>query len=296
MCVPFQISEKAILLEDEPLAPVTSFNIGGPARYLLMPAEIEDITRAMDFSREKGLPFLVLGSGTNILVPDEGIPGVVVKFWKNFNNCRIDGNFITAQAGLDMLGMAQFAAEAGLTGIEWGCGLPGTVGGAVCMNAGVKDLEIKNIFRNGTILTGEGAIETWEKEKFAFAYRSSAIQGSGSVVLQAKFELKPGEREEIFVSMNQHLDKRKMSQPINLPNCGSVFRNPQGTFAAKLIQESGLKGYNVGGVMVSPQHANFIVNTGGGKAADVVELIRVIKERVMAKFQVELELELKILD
>lgn len=290
-----EISASSILLENEPLAPLTSFNIGGPARWLLLPGTVEDLWTAMEFARSEGLPFLVLGSGTNVLVPDAGFPGIVAKFWKNYNRCSVSGDVISAQAGLDMLGLSQFAAEAGLKGLEWGCGLPGTVGGSVCMNAGVKDLEIKDLLIRGKVLSPEGDILIWENLDFKFAYRKSAIQGSGYLVLEADFQLEKGDPLEIYSEMNEHLNKRKVSQPINMPNCGSVFRNPAGTFAGKLIQESGLKGYNVGGVMVSPQHANFIVNTGNGKACHVVELINTIRDRVKAKFQIDLELELKIL-
>lgn len=290
---PFKLSSKGKLLRDEPLALVTSFNIGGPAELLLIPATVEDIRNGMLYAREQGMPWRAMGSGTNVLAPDAGLPGLTIKFWRNFDAITIAGNTLSAQAGAEMLTVAMRAAEAGLAGLEWACGIPGTIGGAVFMNAGVPGAEIKDVLASATILNEDGDIVDMAPAELALSYRSSILQENGGIVLAADFALRHCDPELVFTTMNQYLTARRIRQPIDLPNCGSVFRNPPANHAGRLIEESGLKGLRVGGVKISEQHANFIVNLGNGTAADVLELVRQIRERVLESTGVELQLEMR---
>lgn len=290
-----RLSAKALLLADEPLAPVTSFRIGGPAEYLLIPATVEDVQQGVSLACRHGLAWRCLGGGSNALIPDEGLPGLTIKFWHNFDAIAVKGERISAQSGAGMLSLAQAAGTAGLTGLEWACGIPGTVGGALYMNAGVKGEEIKDITVSATVLSEEGSVEQWSCEDFQFSYRTSSLQNSNAVVLDAVFQLRRGDYQAIHENMNRHLSLRSATQPIDLPNCGSVFRNPEGDFAGRLIESCGLKGYAVGGVRISEQHANFIVNTGNGTAADVLKLIAHIKQKVREQHNVEINEEVRLL-
>lgn len=292
---PFHISLRARLLFDEPLAPVTSFHIGGPAELLLIPAEVEDIRNGLRYANEHGRPWRVLGNGTNILIPDDGLPGLTIKLWHTLNEITIEGDRLRAQAGADMLTVALRAGEAGLAGLEWGCGIPGTVGGAVFMNAGVPGAEIKDSLETATVIAADGSRHTYSAAEMGFAYRTSRIQTEGGIVVEAVFALRKEAVEAVFERMNEHLNKRRGSQPIHQPNCGSVFRNPPGDYAGRLIEAAGLKGFRVGGVQVSEQHANFIVNTGGGRAEDVKRLVARIRGAVKERFDIELVPELRMI-
>lgn len=292
---PFPLSPSARLLHDEPLAPITSFRIGGPAELLLIPAASEDVRAAVRWAIDQDKPWRVIGSGTNILVPDEGLPGLTIKFWHNFTAIIVVGETVRAQAGADMLSVALRAAEAGLGGFEWACGIPGTVGGSVYMNAGVKEAEIKDSLRNALVLEPTGEMREYTGAELGFAYRTSILQRTRGVVLEAVFRLAPRPPEQIYTAMNQLMAARKAGQPLNLPNCGSVFRNPPGDYAGRLIEAVGLKGFRLGGVMVSEQHANFIVNCGEGRAVDVTALIAHIREKVRRDFGIELEPELRFI-
>jgi UDP-N-acetylmuramate dehydrogenase len=289
------LSEKAKLLTDEPLAPITSFKIGGPAEYLVLPADNEDVQFAVEFAKNNSLVWRVLGSGSNIIVPDQGLQGLTIKFWRNFDKIEVNPPYVLAQAGASMLSVTQAAADKGLSGLEWGCGIPGTVGGAVYMNAGVKNEEVCNSFDSATVMTNEGNLITLSKEDLDFSYRESSLQRSGSILLDARFLLKPELKENVYLKMNRHLSMRSSTQPINMPNCGSVFRNPVGDFAGRLIEQSGLKGFSIGGVKVSEQHANFIVNIGHGTASDVLNLINHIKRTVLKDHNIELQEEVRLI-
>ena len=293
---PFPVSTGAKLLREEPLAPLTSFLIGGPAELLLLPAETGDIVTALQYAREEGMPWRIIGSGTNILVPDKGLPGLTIKFWRQFSSIYIDGTELTAQAGATTWEVSRVAAEAGLSGVEFVCGIPGTVGGAVFMNAGVKELEIRNVLLTATILERDGSVAARSPEELGLSYRSSALQDDGGTVMDARFSLRKGAPEEILIEMNRFLAERRAVQPINQPNCGSVFRNPPGDFAGRLIEAAGCKRMQVGGVAVSEQHANFLVNLGGGTSSDVLELLERIKERVERRSGMRLELEMRIVE
>lgn len=284
------------MLRDEPLAPLTSFHIGGPAELLLLPAEVEDVRRGIAFAEDNRLPWRVIGSGTNILIPDAGLPGLTIKFWRRFSSIGVEGTRLRAQAGATAWEAAKAAAKAGLAGLEFACGIPGTVGGAVCMNAGVKELEIKDILVEATVLEPWGRLRRRDPVSLGLAYRTSTLQRDGGVVLDALFQLQPGGEEEINAAMNRFLAERRQRQPINQPTCGSVFRNPAGDFAGRLIDASGCKGLRGGSAEVSELHANFIVNLGGASSGDVISLITEVRRRVEERFGVRLELELRILE
>ena len=292
----FALSEKAVFLRGEPLAPLTSFAIGGPAEYLLLPAEVGDFLSALDFARGQGMRWRILGSGTNILVPDEGLPGLTIKPWLQFSRIDIVNTMLTAQSGATMWEVARVAAKAGLGGMEWACGIPGTVGGAVFMNAGVKDADTRAALIEATVLRPGGGIEKLSPDGLALGYRSSALQREVGIVLDAAFRLRRRDTYEIGVEMNRFLDERRLRQPLDQPNCGSVFRNPPGDFAGRLIEACGCKGLRHGEVGVSELHANFIVNYGKGCAKDVIALVEKIRRKVREYFGIDLELEMRILE
>jgi len=291
-----RLSSKAALLTDEPLAPMTSFRIGGPAEYLLLPATVEDFAAGVRCAVESGIVWRMLGSGSNCIIPDAGLPGLTIKPWHHFGDVHCHSPRITAAAGADMLSLSREAAKESLSGVEWACGIPGTVGGAVYMNAGVKHDEICDTLESAKVLLENGDVTQWSNADFNFSYRTSRLQQERSIVLEATFLLEPKDQESIYIAMNEHLSMRSGSQPINMPNCGSVFRNPEGDFAGRLIESCGLKGYSHGGVMVSEQHANFIVNTGRGSAEDVLSLIQHIKQTVAAATGVSLQEEVRTLN
>jgi UDP-N-acetylmuramate dehydrogenase len=293
---PFRVSPKAILLREEPLSPLTSFGIGGPAELLLLPAVVEDFRTGIDYATATGMPWRILGSGTNVLVPDEGLRGLTIKPWRRFSEIAIQETKLTAQAGATMWEAARRASVEGLTGIEWACGIPGTIGGAVYMNAGVKEKEIKDVISSALLLERDGSIAERNPAELGLAYRTSSLQSDGGVVLEATFGLRKGDREEIYAEMNRFLEQRRRTQPLNQPNCGSVFRNPPGDFAGRLIEAAGCKGLVSGRMKVSELHANFIVNLGGGYAKDVLALVEEIRKRVYDKFDVKLELEMRTLE
>ncbi len=293
---PFPLSPKAMLLRDEPLAPLTSFGIGGPAELLLLPAAVEDFLEAVNFADSRKMPWRILGSGTNVLVPDEGLRGLIIKPWLRFSEITIEGTQLKAQAGATMWSASRAAAEEALSGLEWACGIPGTVGGAVFMNAGVKEGEVKDVLSSAVVLRRDGGIEQHSREDLALGYRSSSLQENGGVVLEVTFELERGDESRILIEMNNHLQKRRQTQPLNMPNCGSVFRNPPGDYSGRLIEAAGCKGLKHGGMQVSELHANFIVNNGGGSARDVLALVEEIRRRVYDYSGVTLEMEMRILE
>ena len=294
--LPFRLSQGALLLRGEPLAPLTSFKIGGPAELLLLPASEGDVRRGVEHAAASGTPWRVIGSGTNILVPDAGLPGLTIKLWKRFDDIAVAGATLRARAGATMWAAASAAADAGLSGLEFGCGIPGTVGGAVFMNAGDREWEIRDVLLAAAVLGRDGVVRSRAAADLGLRYRGSALHEDGGVVLAAEFGLRKGDTETIVGEMNRRLEERRRRQPLDEPNCGSVFRNPHGDFAGRLIEEAGCKGLGRGGVRVSELHANFMVNIGGGRAADVLALIGEVRRRVSAKFGVELELELRVLN
>lgn len=286
---------KGTVLCAESMKRHTSWRIGGPADIMVLPAGIEDIRMVKDLARENNIPLTVMGNGSNILVKDKGIRGIVLKISQGFNNISVRELSIEAEAGALMPLVAKKAAEAGLSGLEFAAGIPASVGGAVSMNAGAHGISIDEVIQEVTVLTTDGQIITLNKEDAGFQYRKSKVRDKGFIVLKALFKLEPGKPEDIKSKNEENLAKRRRSQPLEYPNAGSVFANPPGNWAGWLIEQVGGKGMRVGNAMVSEKHANFIVNMGGATAEDVLSLITCIKEMVFEKFHIELNLEIRII-
>jgi UDP-N-acetylmuramate dehydrogenase len=268
------------LLTGESLAPHTTWKIGGPADLMIVPAGKRELARAVATLHRHGVPWTPLGRGSNMLVSDRGIRGVVIKLGNAFDYVRFDGEQVIAGGGYSFIKLSVMTGKEGLTGLEFAGGIPGTVGGAVFMNAGAHGSDVSRILKSAEVVLDNGELAVWSKEDFRFAYRHSALQGKRAIVTEAAFVLVSGDRREIAAAMAAYKDRRKRTQPLHMACAGSVFRNPEGHFAAKLIEEAGLKGLRVGGAEVSTQHANFIVNTGNATAEDVLTLIKRIQQTV----------------
>jgi UDP-N-acetylmuramate dehydrogenase len=270
------------------LAPLTTWKIGGPAELLASPATENDLALAISWAREHGIPWRILGNGSNLLVSDQGVQGLVVRIRKVLDAVVFDGPTVRAGAGASFPLLANQCAARGLAGLEFASGIPGTVGGAIIMNAGWHKYEIGNFVDQVRFLTPQGTIKTYSRSDCGFTYRSSTFRHRQGVVLDADLTLEHGERKEIESRLLAFVASRKLNQPTQLPSCGSVFEQPPGDFAGRLIDAAGLKGTRVGDVQVSPLHANFFVNLGHGTANDVLTLVRQVEEDVMSRFQVRL--------
>ena len=278
---------------NEPMKNHTTFKIGGPAQYYVTPESVTQIQEVVSLCRDMNIPLHVIGNGSNILVGDDGVDGVVLALFNTFSDYEIKDNVITAQAGMSLIKLAVIALREGLTGLEFASGIPGSVGGAVYMNAGAYDGQMKDVVTSVTVLDEAGNIRILGRDELDMGYRTSAVAKHNMIVLQVIIELKAGNKEQIKDRMNQLSELRKQKQPLEYPSAGSTFKRPEGYFAGKLIADAGLKGYSIGGAAVSEKHAGFVVNMGGATAKDVVELTDYIKKRIMEQFGVTLELEIK---
>lgn len=278
---------------NEPMKNHTTFKIGGPAQYYVTPESVTQIQEVVSLCRDMNIPLHVIGNGSNILVGDDGVDGVVLALFNTFSDYEIKDNVITAQAGMSLIKLAVVALREGLTGLEFASGIPGSVGGAVYMNAGAYDGQMKDVVTSVTVLDEAGNIRILGRDELDMGYRTSAVAKNNMIVLQVVIELKSGDKEQIKARMNQLSELRKQKQPLEYPSAGSTFKRPEGYFAGKLIADAGLKGYSIGGAAVSEKHAGFVVNMGGATAKDVVELTDYIKKRIMEQFGVTLELEVK---
>lgn len=278
---------------NEPMKNHTTFKIGGPAQYYVTPESVNQIQEVVSLCRNMNIPLHVIGNGSNILVGDDGVDGVVLALFNTFSDYEIKDNVITAQAGMSLIKLAVVALREGLTGLEFASGIPGSVGGAVYMNAGAYDGQMKDVVTSVTVLDEAGNIRILGRDELDMGYRTSAVAKNNMIVLQVVIELKSGDKEQIKARMNQLSELRKEKQPLEYPSAGSTFKRPEGYFAGKLIADAGLKGYSIGGAAVSEKHAGFVVNMGGATAKDVVELTDYIKKRIMEQFGVTLELEVK---
>ena len=278
---------------NEPMKNHTTFKIGGPAQYYVTPESVTQIQEVVSLCRNMNIPLHVIGNGSNILVGDDGVDGVVLALFNTFSDYEIKDNVITAQAGMSLIKLAVIASREGLTGLEFASGIPGSVGGAVYMNAGAYDGQMKDVVTSVTVLDEAGNIRILGRDELDMGYRTSAVAKNNMIVLQVVIELKSGDKEQIKARMNQLSELRKQKQPLEYPSAGSTFKRPEGYFAGKLIADAGLKGYSIGGAAVSEKHAGFVVNMGGATAKDVVELTDYIKKRIMEQFGVTLELEVK---
>ena len=282
------------MLENEPLSRYTTWRIGGPARYLLQPADVDDVVRGLEMARERGLPWLVLGLGSNVLVRDGGFPGMVIRMGKGLDKFEMKGATAIVGAGMPTPILARRTAEAGFSGVERFIGIPGTVGGGIYMNAGCHGAEFAEILTEVTVMDGKGKTRTIPRKQISYKYRGSNL--GEVIVLEAKLQLgeeSPAKLKELQAKLFRW---RKAGTPFDQPCAGSTFKNPGGNkTAGMLIDEVGLKGFRIGGAQVSPMHANYFVNQGNATAADVLRLIDHVKKTVAKKTGVELELEIKVL-
>ncbi len=270
------------------LAPLTTWRIGGPAELLATPTDENDLAIAVGWAGEQGVPWRVLGNGSNLLVSDQGVRGLVLRVRRVLDGMEFDGGTVRAGAGAPLPSLAGACATRGLSGLEFTGGIPGTVGGAVVMNAGWHEHELGNIVREVRYLDQAGAVHTFPGNRCRFGYRTSRFRSGHGVVLQATMQLDEGRAGEIEARTERFAESRKTAQPTQLPSCGSVFLKPQGDFAGRLIDACGLKGLQVGDIQVSPQHANFFVNIGRGTARDVLELVAEVERQVLERFGVTL--------
>ena len=280
---------------EEAMSQHTTFKIGGPADYFLMPDKGEDVGRVIKICKEKEIPYFILGNGSNLLVGDGGYRGAVIQIYRNMSSVTVEGNEITAQAGALLSAVAAAAKNASLTGFEFAGGIPGTIGGAVVMNAGAYGGEMKDVLTEVTVMNAEGDIFTLPTEELELGYRTSIIKTAGYIVLEAKIRLKEGDPEVIRETMKDLTIRRTTKQPLEYPSAGSTFKRPEGYFAGKLIMDSGLAGYQVGGAQVSEKHCGFVINAGGATARDVRTLMDNVRDIVYKKYGVTLDPEVKFL-
>ena len=279
---------------EEPMEKHTTFRIGGPADYFLCPQTAEELKAVIHVCKETETPYFILGNGSNLLVSDKGYRGAVIQIWKNMSEVSVeDETKIRAQAGAQLSKIASCALEQSLEGFEFAAGIPGTLGGAVVMNAGAYGGELKDVLVEATVLDTEGNVRTLKNEELELGYRHSIVKEKNYIVLEAVFELNKGSKEAISSQMRELAGKRREKQPLEYPSAGSTFKRPEGYFAAKLIEDAGLKGFSVGGAMVSEKHSGFVINYNDATASDVMELCRQVREKVKALSGVELEMEVK---
>lgn len=279
------------------LASLTSFRVGGPAEWYMAPRYPEDLQAGFEWADSEGLPITLLGAGSNLLVSDRGLPGLVIcTRHLRHSHFDVETGQITAGAGEPLVRLAWQAAERGWEGLEWAVGIPGTLGGAVVMNAGAHDSCTADLLVNTHVLSPQGEIEILKPADLAYRYRTSALQGNNRLVTQATLQLQPGaDPKQVMAATTAHLNQRRATQPYHLPSCGSVFRNPGPHTAGWLIEQTGLKGHQIGGAQVAQRHANFILNCGGATANDILQLIRYVQQQVEQHWSFCLEPEVKIL-
>lgn len=280
-----------------PLSDFTSFRVGGPAEWLVAPQRIEDLQASFEWAEAEGLPITLLGAGSNLLVSDRGLPGLVI-CTRHLRHLEFDSETgrVTVGAGQPIPQLAWQAAGRGWQGLEWAVGIPGTVGGAVVMNAGAHSECTADRLIEAQVISPDGTIEVLKPQDLHYSYRTSALQGDQRLVIQATFQLQPGaDPMGVKALTSEHLNQRRTTQPYHLPSCGSVFRNPKPRTAGWLIEQSGLKGYQIGKARVAERHANFILNCGGATASDIFRLICHVQQQVEQHWSLLLEPEVKML-
>lgn len=278
---------------EEPMKNHVTFRVGGPADFFVTPKNYEELSGVLKCCAKYEMPCYIMGNGSNLLVSDQGYRGVVIQLFRQLNDIQCEGNVIRAQAGALLSAVANRALEEKLTGFEFAAGIPGTLGGACVMNAGAYGGEMKDVLKSVTVLTREGEKITLQKNELELGYRTSIIAKKDYIVLEAEIELEVGDAEEIKAVMDDLKERRTTKQPLEYPSAGSTFKRPEGYFAGKLIQETGLQGFQVGGAQVSEKHCGFVINKDQATAADIAELIRQVQDRVEKKFGVRLETEVK---
>ena len=287
------ITKQENVMKDEPMKKHTTFRIGGPADYFVTPESKEEIQAIVELCKKEEIPYSVIGNGSNLLVSDDGFRGVIIQLYKNMSHIEVEGNAIRAQVGALLSKIAAEALQNGLTGFEFASGIPGTLGGAVVMNAGAYGGEMKDVLTEVTALTQDGEVKVLKKEELDLGYRTSVVGKKGYIALEAVVELQKGNPDEIKATMDDLKERRTTKQPLEYPSAGSTFKRPEGYFAGKLIQDTGLRGFSVGGAQISEKHCGFVINKDHATAKDVAELMREVSDRVEAKFGVPLEPEVK---
>lgn len=281
------------ILYNEPMKKHTTFRVGGEAEYFLMPSSVEEIQAVLELLKEYQIPFLTVGNGSNLLVGDKGLEGAVLHLGRNFSDIRIEGTKVCAQAGALLSAIANQAAKAELTGLEFAAGIPGSLGGAVTMNAGAYGGEMQQVIESVCVLTEDGQVKTISKENMEFGYRHSIVPKEKLIVLSAEFTLQKGVEAEIRAQMDDLAKRRREKQPLEFGSAGSTFKRPEGYFAGKLIMDAGLAGFTIGGARVSEKHCGFVINGGDATAQDVIDVMEHVKKTVKEKFSVELEPEVR---
>lgn len=289
-----QILTKEQVFMEEPMSRHTTFRVGGPAEYFLRPGE-EALGSVVELCREEGMPLQIIGNGSNLLVGDKGIRGVVLEIGTQLSRIETEGELLYAQAGASLARTAQEAAKASLSGLEFASGIPGTVGGAVVMNAGAYGGEMKDVLQWAVVLCGDGQIRKLSREELDLSYRHSIVPKLCGVVVKAGFELERADEYMIRAKMELLRNQRAQKQPLEYASAGSTFKRPEGYFAGKLIMDSGLRGCRIGGAQVSEKHCGFVINRGEATAADILALIRHIQATVKERFGVDLETEVKMI-
>ena len=284
---------KDSILTDELMSRHTTFRVGGPADFFVTPKTKEDVRDVIRVCKEVGMPYYIIGNGSNLLVSDAGYRGVIVQIYKEMNEVKVEGNLVKAQAGALLSGIAAKALGAELSGFEFASGIPGTIGGACVMNAGAYGGEMKDVLESVTVLTGEDKIIELGRNELELGYRTSVIAKKGYIVLGAVLKLERGDGEKIKTYMDELKEKRVTKQPLEYPSAGSTFKRPEGYFAGKLIEDAGLRGFQVGGAQVSEKHCGFVINRDHATAADIMELMRQVQIRVKENSGVDLEPEVK---
>lgn len=279
---------------DENMSNHIHFKVGGPVDILLIPSKVNQVVETLKICKNENIPYFIIGNGSNLLVKDGGIRGVVIKL-SNLLFIEVKDNTIKASSGTLLEDVSKKAVENSLTGFEFACGIPGSVGGAVFMNAGAYDGEIKNVIKEAEVLDRDGNIMVLSKEELELGYRTSKVMKDNLLVLSATFELTKGDKEKIQERVDELTEKRESKQPLEYPSAGSTFKRPEGYFAGKLIQDAGLKGASVGGAAVSEKHSGFVINKDGATAEDVLNLIAHVQNEVKKQFGVELHTEVRII-
>ena len=288
-----QLYKEEYIKIDEPLKKYVNFRVGGPADILLIPETKEQVIESVKICRENNIPVYVIGNGSNLLVKDGGIRGVVILL-TSLTGMKVVGEKIEVEAGVMLKTVSDKAMENSLTGIEFACGIPGTIGGAVFMNAGAYDGSMSDVVEEVTVINQNGDIKTLSGDELDFGYRSSAVMKNGDIVLSATLNLKHGEVKSIKEIVADLTHKRESKQPLEYPSAGSTFKRPEGYFAGKLIQDAGLKGFEMNGAAVSSKHSGFVINKGNATAKDILNLIKHIQDEVKKQFNVELHTEVRI--
>lgn len=282
------------LIENEPMSKHTTFRIGGKADVFVTPDSDKSLMACVEYVKSNNIPYYIVGNGSNLLVKDKGFRGVIIQLYKGFSDVLVKDDIIVAKAGALLSSVARTALNNSLTGMECLSGIPGTIGGAICMNAGAYGGEMKDIVLETKVINN-GKLEIIDNISSEFGYRTSRIMRENMIVVETAIKLEKGNKEEIDAKMKKLMSQRNLKQPVELPSAGSTFKRPEGYFAAKLIDESGLRGFSVGKAQVSPKHCGFVVNNGGSTAKEVIELMDKVSQVVYEKFGVKLEPEVRII-